>query len=398
MKKELEKIELNDIEIIIQKIKNIKDLDIGLKLRVNVFEKLYTNGIKQGESINNYAPYLSEILKSHEMSLQIEKMKLETIALRKERGKLEKEIKKRQKENKQKSTKTSIPLLENTIGRNRTQLSLFDMLNKYPSIETENEIIGAEFSLSEHRVLFAIQTVLSSRNDNNKDLIMSTKEFLNAFGVERYRDKNNKLRTIKNNAIDTLKTLAGKPFIFEYKNIYIAETFFGIGIDKQTITLKLHDIFFDSYYIFLPSNLNIQIKNIYPRATHFYTFIMSLIFYYKANYKIIKKNNWNKTLSYNTIIDRSRLNYLQDSRQKKRLVETINKFFIKAIELKMITSFEETTTTIGEKGIKYTYNDEFFPSYKPIINIENNKKTPIEVAKDTYWSCKRHLLKLQAYL
>lgn len=284
-------------------------------------------------------------------------------------------------------TKVSNDLIKQTILDSKDQPSLFEVLETNPEYKdkcTEHNIdrIGASLSVSSHRALHAVQTLFTDTdykgNTQDGSLRITISDFLEAYGVNKTLTKRGKHEYNKKErdlAIDALKELQ-KPILWYVKKLNkentkkkgkeqwdylngissIIELAFvrtnisneegkiienGKGESKNLNQKITHFLITPSklflgngVYAFIPRGIYKRIKELYRKpSTSLFAFINILVLEARAKRYSIKRH-------YDTLTKNLNLQYLIQTRQKKKLSEILQENFKRAKELDLLSSYE----------------------------------------------------------
>lgn len=291
-------------------------------------------------------------------------------------------------------TKANETLLRQTMTPlDNSQPSLFDALLKdnpdYKNqCNTHNiDRIGANLSVSSRYALHAIQTLFTDTDykGNTKDgsLQITISDYLEVYGVKKSltkRGKHEYNRQARDEAIEALRDL-GKPVLWSYmrldeeqtkkkkKKIYKrwsgVEPIITLREEETNITeeekkkidngelhlnkrvtqfvIKPSDIFLVSgAYVLIPRGLIDKIRLQYKKpTTHLLTFVTLLCLEAKHKNTTLKRY-------YDTLATTLNLQYLIETRQKRRLSEFLEEDFTRAKELGLLTSYKTGKDYKGE--------------------------------------------------
>ena len=314
-------------------------------------------------------------------------------------------------------TRASESLLRQTIGKKRDpyQTSLFDALledqeHREKAIENNIEDIGAQLSVSARYALHAIQTKFTHTdykgNSGSGVLRMTIPEYLDAYGVTKKNLGRDKLEYNPKERKDALEALLelNKPILWYVKKINKTKTkkegkkFYDIvkgidpilrvkkgyqglseeeaekvtsghELDKKLSHLEItpSEIFLGSSFVLLPEPIFRNIKLRYKKVSkHFLTFV---------TYLFIEANHKNYTLKryYPTLVDTLHLNYLEKTRQNKRIVKSLEEDFQKAKEIELLKSYQIGSDIKGQY-VELELNPASFYQKKKLKDKEGLEK------------------------
>lgn len=315
-------------------------------------------------------------------------------------------------------TRASESLLRQTIGKKRDpyQASLFDsMMEESQELRenaTENNIedIGAQLSVSARYALHAIQTKYTHTdykgNSESGVLRITIPEYLDAYGVTKKDLGRDKLEYNPKERKDALEALLelNKPILWYVKKINKTKTkkegkkFYDIvkgidpilrvkkgyqglseeeaekvtsghELDKKLSHLEItpSEIFLGSSFVLLPEPIFRNIKLRYKKVSkHFLTFV---------TYLFIEAKHKNYTLKryYPTLVDTLHLNYLEKTRQNKRIVKSLEEDFQKAKEIELLKSYQIGSDIKGQY-VELELNPASFYQKKKLKDKEDLEK------------------------
>lgn len=291
-------------------------------------------------------------------------------------------------------TRASENLLRQTIGKRRVphQASLFDSMLienqdlREEVVKSNIEDIGAQLSVSARYALHAIQTKYSltdyKGNIEGGVLRMTIPEFLDAYGVTKKnygRDKLEYNPKERRDALDALQEL-NKPILWYFTKINQEQTKKAKGkkrfdvikgidpiirlkkgyqglteeevsaitsgheLDKKLTHLEItpSSIFSGGSFVLFPEPIFRLIKYRYKKISkHFLTFVTILYIEAKHRHFLIKRY-------YETLTDNLHLEYLEETRQKKRLESALEENFARSKELELLKGYKIGTDIRGK--------------------------------------------------
>ncbi|WP_020530135.1 hypothetical protein [Flexithrix dorotheae] len=262
------------------------------------------------------------------------------------------------------------------------------------------QLITRDFSINELKALQAVNGIVNKAVSENSikyvdeldSAIMNftLSEYYDLFGLTKKKEKDGKMRyggRAREQAKKALLELHNREFVLPYEyrteNKNVRKTIRGIRIrrlidikniekteeyNKSTNKTKVSDslkvvidgVFLKGLqrnYFNVPKYLNKDIvkalggKRVSP-AIQF--FIVNLLAYAQKN------TNEKIEMKYDTMISVMRLEKYVESRQKSRILDRFNQAFQCAIELGIITKYEETVNNWGEQKYIFHINDSYF--------------------------------------
>jgi hypothetical protein len=312
------------------------------------------------------------------------------------------------------TARISEPLLQQTIGKPRPKkgqpsefeefISNSDTMKEYCE-ESNIQEIGAELAVSESYSLSALASLFSVNNYDNT-ITVSVPEYLEAFGVNKSKNKKGYTVYSGSEREEALKALEGleKPRLLHWKQrtgtdkkgeplfdmvthrepiLKVTRLYQGLtekqckaisgGKDcKQKLTqLKItaNEIFLYDSFVLYPKNLFNAIRAEYGKrvSKHFLAFVNLLL-------REAKHGTYTKEIGVELLADRLHLGYLD--RQPKRRDKLIEEDIKKAKDIGLLVDVKRMPMQKGGEKYKLNLNKDFYPKPK------RNKKALEAKTKD----------------